>query len=299
MNCNNQNFTTIDDAFLKSYQNKNNRKIKLEFRGNKLRETPNLSRNISGNLTFLYNVTQLDLSYNKISSTYRDVVSINLEVLKLDNNNISHIDTEVLYKFENPTLKELSLHNNPWICDCDAISLIEFINKNHEKIFKLLDISCNGTRLKVMNRNSSEPCLYVPKMIFQGILCLGTILGILTVFYKLRETMKISLFFEKLFTNSVTEEEIDKDKKYDAFISYSHKDQDFVLEEIVKKLEEGPEPYKLCLHYRDWLAGELYNIQCKSYLVYNLVKFSPFFKKYYCTVEIIFLMDRFFTKQLL
>lgn len=54
----------------------------------------------------------------------------------------------------------------------------------------------------------------------------------------------------------VSEEEVDKGKIYDAFISFSHHDEDFVIEELVEKLEKGSNPYKLCIHLRDWPAGE-------------------------------------------
>lgn len=53
----------------------------------------------------------------------------------------------------------------------------------------------------------------------------------------------------------VTEEDLDKDKRYDAFLCFSHKDDDFVLQELVPVLER--QSYKLCIHYRDWTAGEL------------------------------------------
>ncbi|KAK7503075.1 hypothetical protein BaRGS_00005701 [Batillaria attramentaria] len=43
---------------------------------------------------------------------------------------------------------------------------------------------------------------------------------------------------------------------YDAFVSYSHEDEDFVLHTLAPRLEErGPRLYRLCLHYRDFPVG--------------------------------------------
>lgn len=47
----------------------------------------------------------------------------------------------------------------------------------------------------------------------------------------------------------------DQDKKYDAFISYSSKDEHFVVHELAPRLEQGNPSYKLCLHYRDFPVG--------------------------------------------
>lgn len=44
----------------------------------------------------------------------------------------------------------------------------------------------------------------------------------------------------------------DRDKLFDAFVSYSLRDEVFVLEELAPILENGNSSYKLCLHYRDF-----------------------------------------------
>ena len=45
-------------------------------------------------------------------------------------------------------------------------------------------------------------------------------------------------------------------RKYDAFVSYSSKDEHVVVHELAPRLEEGNKPYRLCLHYRDFPVGE-------------------------------------------
>ncbi|KAL8570941.1 hypothetical protein ACOMHN_023613 [Nucella lapillus] len=46
-------------------------------------------------------------------------------------------------------------------------------------------------------------------------------------------------------------------KVYDAFVSYSHQDEDFVVNTLVPRLEQqGPRQYRLCVHYRDFPVGE-------------------------------------------
>jgi hypothetical protein len=47
----------------------------------------------------------------------------------------------------------------------------------------------------------------------------------------------------------------ERDKLFDAFVSYSAKDEAFVVEELAPILENGDPSYKLCLHYREFPAG--------------------------------------------
>lgn len=73
-----------------------------------------------------------------------------------------------------------------------------------------------------------------------------------------RQEMRVwfhSHFGIRLFYRGADVDREDRDKLFDAFVSYSSKDEAFVAEELAPILEHGDPPYKLCLHYRDFPVG--------------------------------------------
>ena len=64
-----------------------------------------------------------------------------------------------------------------------------------------------------------------------------------------------SRFGVRIFYRNTDTDRDDRDKLFDAFVSYSSKDEAFVAEELAPVLEMGNPSYKLCLHYRDFPVG--------------------------------------------
>lgn len=91
--------------------------------------------------------------------------------------------------------------------------------------------------------------------------CLFIVTSCLSLYFLYQKEILIWLYGRGLCLWLVKEEELDKNKIYDAFVSFSNKDEDFVIESLVSVLESGQEPYKLCIHFRDWIPGELIQTQ--------------------------------------
>lgn len=116
----------------------------------------------------------------------------------------------------------------------------------------------SGIRIDVMTSDQLCPDLDDVLVLLCVMVALVSIIGVVSMalYFRYKMEIKVWLFAHQQCLWFVTEEELDKDKIYDAFISYSHKDEDFIIAELISNLESGPKPYKLCLHFRNWQPGE-------------------------------------------
>ncbi|XP_011506342.1 PREDICTED: protein toll-like [Ceratosolen solmsi marchali] len=231
-------------------------RIELDLAMNRLEAMPDM--NVKG----YQKVRTLNLSRNNIDRVHEKLISPNLEILNLDGNNLTYIDLKILRKFSsNSSLtSKLTLHGNPWYCDCSTYDLFTFIQSNSIRMPELLRITCSNTNVSLSSISLSELCTSNNDTVILvcSLVCLLGLLvgGGVALYFRYQRQIKVWLFSKSLCLCLVSEEEIDRDKRYDAFISYSHKDEEFVVKELVGRLEEGPRPYRLCIHVRDWLAGE-------------------------------------------
>ncbi|KAM4567767.1 toll-like receptor 18 [Fundulus diaphanus] len=83
---------------------------------------------------------------------------------------------------------------------------------------------------------------------------------------------------------------------YHAFISYSHSDADWVREELLPCLENNKNPYRLCIHERDFLPGRwiidniIENIESSRKVIFVLSR--HFVNSEWCNYELYFAQQR-------
>lgn len=193
------------------------------------------------------NVYKINAENNSIQSVKAEGLSRFLEELNLAGNDLQTLDRSIL----NGTLTKLELQRNPWKCECNS----DFMNdlRFHTNKVDYTNIKCfDGKSLN----ETEQMCSKKFKILLIGLTIVGFLIGgLFALYYKFEQEIKVWLFAHKMCLCLVKEHEIDKDKQYDAFISYSHIDEEFVCD-LVLRLESGPNPFKICINTRDWIAGD-------------------------------------------
>ncbi|XP_061389274.1 protein toll-like [Musca vetustissima] len=209
-------------------------------------------------------VVKIYAAGNNLSSIEGSQLPNNLALFDVRRNNLKYFNESTInFLNESQALKLLYLSGNPWNCDCDAKPLFMFAQRKYDLIEDFSQMACvNFPTAKYIGELSitdicSENDIYLAMGI--AISVMGLLIGSLAaLYYKYNKEIKIWLYAKRwpFVMWCITEKELDKDKKYDAFISYSHKDEQFIAEYLVPELENGNPRYKLCVHVRDWLVGE-------------------------------------------
>lgn len=231
----------------------------LHVQNNQLTSLPNVSNGSHAISGYDY-VTEIHANHNNISQLLATNIPVGLRTLNVRHNRLHAINQSVLQQFNRTNrLHHISLGGNPWRCDCDAKALLIYTQNHGRRLADLEAMRCNGDGRPLQEHRLGDLCPEDHTMVVVAslmMLMLGLSAGILVAFYyKYQQEVKVWLFAHNLLACLVTEEELDGDKKFDAFVSYSHKDHVFVSDCIVQTLEKGEQPYRLCVHERDWLVG--------------------------------------------
>ncbi|XP_076065334.1 toll-like receptor Tollo [Oratosquilla oratoria] len=223
----------------------------------------------------LSSLRELYLHNNKLmtihNSTFATLTS--LEILRLDGNLLTVFP--VWYLGMNQYLVSVQLRDNPWSCECDYLEEMRtWVQTVGKKLVDLEEMVCvhnetgeegprvsafnistctNFTATTIIKHEVLEDYVFLPTITLSAFALL--LLVTLLIFCN-RNRMRVWLYAKygvRLFYKS--EYEGDRDKLFDAFVSYSSKDEVFVTQILAPELERGNPAYKLCLYYRDFPVG--------------------------------------------
>lgn len=198
------------------------------------------------------NIKKLYAQNNLITKISLENIPDQLGVIDLSNNNLEDIHLTVLEKFV--TLEYLRLSGNSWSCDCETLSFLSFLRLNIEIIKDLDEVQCsNGETIFKM---SEQELCWIDPFLFVGIsLAVIIIIGVLiSIYYFYKIEIKLWLFVH----NWICVKEEPDFIRFDAYILYSHIDDGFVTNDLVPELENGSNPFKLCLSERDWVSTQVF-----------------------------------------
>lgn len=217
-----------------------------------------------GNLTSLQ---KLFLQNNRLSFIAPETFSslISLEELYINDNLIVAFPVWHLLKWS-PSLSTISLSGNPWTCKCDFFTNFQEYVRG-ESIIDFDRISCHdaeaGSTLPIYNNTTCTDAMAVTILsnsVFQHVIPIAVsaiavcivIAVSLVIAFVFRTPLKVwlhSRYRIRLFRGCSGAS--NKDKLYDAFVSYSQKDDHFVQTILAPQLEHENPAYKLCLQHRD------------------------------------------------
>ncbi|GIY20520.1 protein toll [Caerostris extrusa] len=257
----------------------------------------------------------LNLSNNKIQSLEEARLPNRTKFLFLDHNLIRKLPVSLLESLEFRT--RVTLSNNPWTCDCAALDFKKWVVSKSILVLDMNEARCgpdmpNNPGLAeraILMLPDRELCpdntgLYISKgfgVVTKELLDCGFIVPVPSLdsrFFLVvaggiiawtRYKMNVKVWLYSHGVTWVKEKDIDRDKEFDAFISFSFKDQDLVIQELIEVIEEKDPDIRLCLHYKHFLPGEFIErnimraVECSKRTV--LVLSRNFLESEWCLLE--------------
>ncbi|XP_004641560.2 toll-like receptor 4 [Octodon degus] len=192
----------------------------------------------------------LNMSHNKFISL--DAFSFKplhtLQILDFSFNKIVSSNGQELQHFPS-NLTVLNLTQNPFDCSCKHQSFLQWIKDQRQLLVDAKNLECvmpPDMEGKLVLSFSNTTCQITKVIIIVTVVSVAVVSVIVGLVYK---------FYFHLMLLAGCKRYGRGENIYDAFVIYSSQDEDWVRNELVKNLEEGVPPFRLCLHYRDFIPG--------------------------------------------
>lgn len=223
----------------------------------------------------LERLNELYLDHNKIEFVGNQTFSNmrKLEVLKLDDNKIIDFTPWQITQTDTGSAPRVSVDGNKWSCDCASLTRLELWLREtggdpskmlcSDGVKKVADVirncdnNINAIATSVVQKEvaKNNPLLggnYVP-LLAATLVAVIMVCLIAAVVFIFRQDVRLwahSKYGVRIFQDSTTiHYDEERDRLYDCYVVYSHKDDDLAARTISPELEQFG--YSLCLHYRD------------------------------------------------
>ncbi|NWS70159.1 TLR21 protein, partial [Crotophaga sulcirostris] len=225
--------------------------INLDISQNKFGEIPDVCE-------WPKNLKHLNLSSTQISKL-TTCIPTTLEVLDVSSNNLREFELQL------PFLKELYLAKNqlktlPGAAPIPNLVAMS-IRRNKLNSFSREEYICDsplavrGAQVGAVHLSLME-CHRTLMVLLMCALLFLVILILVAVSYKYHAVWYLRMTWAWLQAKRKPKRAPAKDICYDAFVSYSENDSDWVENIMVRELEQACPPFRLCLHKRDFVPGK-------------------------------------------
>ncbi|XP_052754587.1 protein toll-like isoform X2 [Galleria mellonella] len=194
---------------------------------------------------------QLHAARNHIQAIHSHDIPDTLTYIDLRNNNISRVGAAETRRLFSVRGRRVRLAGNPLRCHCDNRPLVRALLTHRHQV-DYADLKCDDEKLlstiiveDLCALSPTETLVYALSPTVTAFLLV--VLAIWFMYYY-RMEVRVYLYSRGLCQCCVREEDLDGDREFDAFVSYTHLDEQFVYEQLVPELESGSPSFKLCIH---------------------------------------------------
>uniref|UniRef100_UPI0037E73EE2 toll-like receptor 18 n=1 Tax=Semicossyphus pulcher TaxID=241346 RepID=UPI0037E73EE2 len=251
------------------------------------------------------NLKELLLSGNKIKFIPSKWKSPSLQSLALDGNSFGLISKESFKDM--PQLSRLRAGNNPYHCTCELHAFIQYTTSKGR--VNLTDWPENYKCYHPEPFLNTVISKYFPGQLACDvrlviIISVATTAGVIFILMLMCYIFDVPWYTKATFQIIRAKYRAHKEKAagepgsftYHAFISYSHPDADWVRDQLLPCLESNRNPYRLCIHERDFMPGRwiidniIDNIENSRKVIFVLSR--HFVNSEWCNYELYFAQQR-------
>nr|AIS23534.1 TLR2-3 [Epinephelus coioides] len=251
------------------------------------------------------NLKELLLSGNKIKFIPSKWASPSLQSLALDGNSFGLISKASFQDM--PQLSYLMAGNNPYHCTCELHAFVEdTISKGK---VNLTDWPQNYRCYHPEALLNTVVSKFLPGQVACDIrlviiICVATTAAVILILMLICYIFDLPWYTKATYQIIRAKYRAHKEKAagelgafaYHAFISYSHCDADWVRDQLLPCLENNRNPYRLCIHERDFMPGRwiidniIENIENSRKVIFVLSR--HFVNSEWCNYELYFAQQR-------